>query len=73
MSRALNINAAQEHVVETCSKRGVRITAIETLASGGTRVVLSNAIGSAEIAKAYGNKVITGIVQRQATRLQRNY
>jgi len=71
MSRALNIAATQEHIIEACGKRGLRITAIETLASGGTRVVLSTAAASAQIAKVYGNKVIAIAVKRQPTRLQR--
>jgi hypothetical protein len=70
MSRMLNINAAQDHVIATCAKRNVRITAIESLASGGTRVVTSNALESALISKVYGSKVIAGAVQRVPSRLR---
>ncbi|MDB5662312.1 MAG: hypothetical protein JWM38_2791 [Sphingomonas bacterium] len=70
MSRMININATQDHVMATCAKRNVRITAIEPLASGGTRVVTSNAVESVLIAKAYGSKVISGAVQRTPTRLR---
>lgn len=69
MSRALNINAPQAHVLATCAKRDLTISAIETLRSGGTRVVMNNAVDMALIAKAYGSKVITGNVERTPLRL----
>jgi hypothetical protein len=69
LSRALNINATHDHVTATCGKRNIRITAIETLASGGTRLVTSNSVDSAAIAKAYGSNVIVGTVRRMPTRI----
>lgn len=69
MSRAININAPQAHVIAACAKRKVGISAIETLRSGGTRVVMNNAIDAAVIAKFYGRKVIGGMVQRTPLRL----
>ena len=71
MSRAININAAQDHVVATCAKQNVPISAIEALHSGGTRVVMNNITDTAIIAKAYGSKVIQGPVTRTPTRLGR--
>ena len=69
MSRALNIDAQQQHVVDTCAKHKATISTIETLVSGGTRVVLLNGDAAAVIGKAYGKKVMTGVVTRTATRL----
>lgn len=69
MSRALNINATEAHVLATCSKNHAAISTIETLQSGGTRVVLNNAIDTATIRKAYGSKVIDGTVRRMPIRL----
>ncbi|MCD2325441.1 hypothetical protein LQ953_15585 [Sphingomonas sp. IC-56] len=69
MSRAININATQDHVKAACAKRKVPISAIETLRSGGTRVVMNNAADTAIIAKAYGSKVISGEVTRTPTRM----
>jgi len=69
MSRAININATKDHVIATCAKRKVPISAIEALVSGGTRVVLNNVVDTALVAKAYGSKVITGAVTRTPTRL----
>jgi hypothetical protein len=71
MSRALNLNAAEAHVVDTCAKHNAVITAIETLRSGGTRVVLRSADDTAVISKAYGNKVLDGTVKRMPSRLMR--
>jgi len=71
MSRAININASEAHVLATCAKRGVAISTVETLHSGGTRVVMNNAVDTATIAKAYGSKVIAGPVERTPTRLNR--
>ena len=69
MSRAININATEAHVRATCAKRGVEISAIEALLSGGTRVVLNNVDDTATISKAYGSKVLVGPVKRTPTRL----
>ncbi|RYE58363.1 MAG: hypothetical protein EOP18_01290 [Rhizobiaceae bacterium] len=71
MSRALNIRATSEHITNTCAKLGARITAIEALQSGGTRVVLSNSVESAAVSRSYGTKVIQGVVTRQPIRLQK--
>lgn len=71
MSRAININATQDHVIATCAKRNVAISAIEALKSGGTRVVMNNADDTATLSADYGSKVITGAVKRMPTRLNR--
>lgn len=64
ISRAINIRAEEAQVVAVCKKHKVVISAIETLPSGGTRVVLTNATEAAAIAKAFGSKVMTGPVMR---------
>lgn len=72
MSRAINLDALEAHVLATCVKHNAAITAIETLGSGGTRVVFKNAVDATTIAKAYGSKVLTGPVQRKPSRPVRN-
>lgn len=69
MSRVLNIDATQDHVLATCQSKKAQISTIEKLLSGGTRVVLLNAVDTALIRKAYGTKIITGNVRRLPTRL----
>ena len=73
MSRAININAAEADIAATCKKLGIEISMIERLHSGGTRIVLNNAIDTASIAKAYGSRLLTGPVTRMQTRLNRGH
>lgn len=70
MSRALNVAVDKADVMESCAKRGITISAIEALLSGGTRVVLMNADDAAVIARLYKSKIIPGAVTR--TRWVRN-
>ena len=72
MSRAINIDALQGDVLDMCAKHNAEISAIETLHSGGTRVVLKNGDDAAILVKAYGAKVLTGSVVRTPTRLRHN-
>ena len=69
MSRAINIDATQQHVRNTCAKHQAAITSIESLVSGGTRVVFKNGDAAAVITRAYGKKVISGSVKRTPLRL----
>jgi hypothetical protein len=68
MSRAINVNAAEADVSDLCRKKGVGISAIEALVSGGTRVVLNNAADTETMKQAFGRKVMTGTVTRVALR-----
>lgn len=72
MSRAINLAATEAEVLDMCAKHSAEISAIETLLSGGTRVVLQNGIDAANIARAFGTKVMTGTVRRMPSRLLRN-
>ena len=69
-SRALNIDAERTAVIAMCAKHNVPISAIESLLSGGTRVVLMNLADAGKIAAAYRRKLISGAVTR--TRWVRN-
>ncbi|WP_267388503.1 hypothetical protein [Sphingomonas sp. GC_Shp_3] len=64
MSRAVQIDATREDVVAMCAKRGVTISAIESLVSGGTRVVLNTGADAEIIRTAYRTKIITAPVVR---------
>ncbi|MEN3748837.1 hypothetical protein TPR58_16805 [Sphingomonas sp. HF-S3] len=66
MSRALNIKATVAEVIAMSAKKGAAITAIEPLTPAGTRVVYMNSDQTATIARAYGSRVITGPVVREA-------
>jgi hypothetical protein len=69
MSRAINIDAPQAHIQAACAKRKLAISTIETLRSGGTRVVMNNAADAALVSGLYGRKVISGEVRRTPLRL----
>jgi hypothetical protein len=69
MSRALNLNASQEDVLASCARAKAPITQIETLVSGGTRVVFKNGDDAAAIGRLYKNKIITDRVTRTPGRL----
>jgi len=64
MSRAVQIDAARDAVIAMCAKRGVTISAIEALVSGGTRVVLNTAADAEIIRTVYRTKIITAPVVR---------
>ena len=68
MSRAINVNAAEADVVKLCTKHGAGISAIETLVSGGTRVVFNNSDATATMTRVFGRKVMTGAVTRTPLR-----
>ncbi len=68
MSRALNVDASVQQVTDMCAKHAAGISTIEALLSGGTRVVLLNSHDAAVIMRAYGNKVLKGVVKRTPLR-----
>lgn len=70
MSRAINVNATKADVQALCLKHKATISAIETLASGGTRVVLMNADAAATMTRAFGRKVLSGAVERTPLRMR---
>ena len=65
MSRAINVAAAAPEVQALCRQHGATVSAIEALASGGTRVVFTNSEAAATMTKAFGRKLLTGVVRRR--------
>jgi len=68
MSRAINVNATEVEVQKSCAKHGAAVSAIETLASGGTRVVLMNMTATETMRAAFGRNLLTGDVRRTPLR-----
>lgn len=64
MSRALLINLNEKQVVAKCAAEGVGISAIEALASGGTRLVCMSRDGAGTMTRAFKNHLIIGEVVR---------
>ena len=73
MSRALNINSSEADITTACQTAGIPISTIERLVSGGTRVVLNNAVDAAAVAKTFKTKLLSGPVTRLQTRLNRGH
>lgn len=71
MSRALNLNASEAEVLASCARANAPITQIETLVSGGTRVVFKNGDDAAAIGRLYKGKIITDRISRTPSRLAR--
>lgn len=72
MSRALNINATQDHVEATCAKHKADISTIEVLPGGAVRVVLRNGDGAAVIRRAYGKQIVDTPLARTPLTLASN-
>ncbi|WP_425505077.1 hypothetical protein [Sphingobium limneticum] len=71
MSRAINLNASQADVTALCTKHAIAISTIETLTSGGTRVVLLNPDGAERIRTLMKTKIITTPVVRSPMHMAR--
>ena len=71
MSRAININATVDDVTTLCMRHAVRISTIEPLTSGGTRVVLSNSDGADRIRHLMRTKLITTEIVRSPLHMAR--
>jgi hypothetical protein len=66
VSRAINVKLAEAEVIARCAKADVEISAIETLASGGTHVVAVTPEGAAVMRRIFAACLITGQVKRFA-------
>lgn len=63
--RSINVSIDRAAVEALCTKHKTRISAIETLPGGGTRVVMMNGDDAAKMRRAFGTMVLTGTVQRE--------
>ena len=72
MSRAINLTLPQADVTAACLKAGVSISAIETLPSGGTHLVCTNAAGAEEMRTKFKDQIISGRVKRFAFQSRRD-
>lgn len=64
MSRAMNLTLAEDKVNTACRTAGVAISAIETLQSGGTRLVCVTGEGAETMRRRLAKHIITGEVSR---------
>ena len=70
MSRIISIDASRPDILAECATRNIAVSMIETLESGGSRVVLFNALDAATLGGFYGERVLTGAVTRTNVRFR---
>ena len=68
MSRVLHLKLEEGEVVSRCLSANVGISAIESLPSGGTRLVCMSSDGAAELKRKLKSHLIAGDVTRSAFR-----
>lgn len=68
MSRAMNLDVPEADVLASCEKHGKGISTIETLISGGTRLVMNNGDDAEFMRKLYKTKILEGQVTRERWR-----
>ncbi|MCW1383586.1 hypothetical protein OLX02_12225 [Novosphingobium sp. KCTC 2891] len=66
MTRAINLALPEERVQTLCGQKGVKISAIESLPSGGTHLVCRTIEGADEIRRLLQKHLIAGPVRRFA-------
>ncbi|QNM83907.1 hypothetical protein H8M03_06255 [Sphingomonas sabuli] len=66
--RVLLLKLDQSEVVAKCETAKVGISAVETLASGGTRLVCMSVDGAEQMRRKLKSKLISGEVTREAYR-----
>jgi hypothetical protein len=64
MSRVLLLNSSEEAVVKACARFEVAISVLETLESGGVRLVCVTSDGAAMMRRKLRSKLIDGPVVR---------
>lgn len=71
MSRVLSIQATEAELAAMCVKLGIGVSVIEPLLSGGTRIVLDNAEGTANLRRAMAKQIIETPTKRSSLYLAR--
>lgn len=68
MSRVLLVNLDERQVAAKCEAENVGISAIESLASGGTRLVCKSSDGAGTMTRKFKGHLISGDVIRERHR-----
>ncbi len=71
MSRVVNTTASVAEIEKICATHSFRISTIETLASGGSRVVLLDGRDAEQVRLLLKNKILTGEIKRSAAHVSR--
>jgi len=68
ITRAMNLDLPEQEVIDRCLRAAVRISAIETLLSGGTHLVCVTIEGADEARHLFRQSIIEGRVRRASFR-----
>src|SRR3546814_1444881 len=71
MSRVVNVRVAMDVIKATCAKNEFRVSEVETLVSGGTRVVMLDPRDADTFRLWMKDNMIEGAVTRQAAHMAR--
>lgn len=71
MSRAINTSASLAEIEKICATNDFRISTIEALASGGSRVVLLDGRDAEQVRLLLKTQILTGEVKRSAAHVSR--
>lgn len=66
MSRALNLSINMAETTSLCEKHDIRISTIEPLDSGGTRIVVASSDGAVKLNRIAKAHLISGPVTRSS-------
>ena len=72
MSRAINSLLSVEEIEKICTTKSFRVSTVEPLQSGGSRVVLLDSRDADALRLLLKNKVITGEVRRSPLHVSRH-
>lgn len=64
LTRAMNLDLPEQNVIDRCRRKGIAISAIETLLSGGTHLVCLTIEGADEARDMFRRETIHGHVSR---------
>jgi len=64
LTRAMNLNLAEQEVIDRCRRKAIPISAIETLLFGGTHLVCVTIEGADEARQLFKQEIIEGRVRR---------
>ncbi len=73
MSRVIHVSATPDMIETLCSQHAFRLSTVEALVSGGSRVVMLDARDAEAFRILMKNKLILGTVTRSASHLARQW
>jgi predicted aldo/keto reductase-like oxidoreductase len=68
MTRCINLQLSEPEVLKHCARRGIGVSVIEPLTSGGVRLVCMSTDGAEQVRRELKTKMIHGAIIRTRTR-----